>query len=118
MKKQLLGIIVGTCLSAPSVFAADCGEPPLDMPAIPDGSAVQAAAIRSARNAVVEYSTKVDEYLACMDQRASRLMPYMTKEQQTRWDEDLANLHEGRRELQNQMNLAIRAFRRSNQNNS
>lgn len=117
MKKWFLGIILAATMSTLPVLAEECGEPPFDQPTIPDGAASEAEQIREARNAVVAYSAKVDEYLACMDSRGAKLLSYMTKEQQARWSEDLADLHESRRELQNQMNLAIRAYRRKQQNN-
>jgi len=115
MKKQLLGMIFAVVFATSPSFSEDCGEPPLDQPAIPDGAAATADEIRSARNAVVSYSAKVDEYLTCMDLRAVKLVPFMTKEQKVRWDEDLADLHDTRRELQNQMNLAIRSYREAQQ---
>ena len=115
MKKHILGFALALSFGATSVSGADCGEPPMDQPPIPDGAQSDADAIRAARNAVVAYSTQVDAYLTCMDERGTKLMPYMTKEQQVRWDEDLANLHDSRRDLQQQMNLAIRAYRRSRQ---
>lgn len=117
MKKQILGIMLAATVYAAPVAAEECGEPPYDQPAIPNGETSTAGDIRSARDAVVAYSAKVDEYLACMDTRGAKLLPYLTKEQQVRWDEDLADLHDVRRELQNQMNLAIRAYRRSQNNN-
>ncbi|MEX0297527.1 MAG: hypothetical protein AB3N28_00555 [Kordiimonas sp.] len=116
MKKQLLGMIMAATVSAMPVVAEECGEPPMDQPSIPNGETSTADQIRSARNAVVAFSTEVDEYLACMDTRGAKLLPFLTKEQQVRWDEDLANLHDSRRDLQNQMNLAIRAYRRARQN--
>lgn len=116
MRKQFISLILAAAFGTMPVYAADCGEPPLDQPPIPDGATADADEIRAARGAVVAYSTRVDEYLTCMDQRGAKLMPYMTKEQQVRWDEDLADLHDQRRELQNQMNLAIRAYRRARQN--
>lgn len=98
-----------------AVLAADCGEAPQDTPIIPNGETATAADIRAARDAVIVFSNEVDEYLACMDERAPRILPFLTKEQKVRWDEDLAEVHERRRELQTQMNMAIRGYRRANQ---
>tara|TARA_R110002096_G_scaffold316732_3_gene511224 strand:- start:262 stop:615 length:354 start_codon:yes stop_codon:yes gene_type:complete len=117
MKKQILGIMLAATVCAMPVAAEECGEPPYDHPVVPNGETSNADEIRNARNAVVAYSAEVDEYLACMDTRGAKLLPFLTKEQQVRWDEDLADLHDVRRELQNQMNLAIRAYRRSQNNN-
>lgn len=103
------------CASAP-VLAADCGEPPMEQPPVPTGVGASTDQIRDARNAVISYSRRVDEYLTCMDQRAPTIMPYLTKDQKERWDEDLANIHEVRRQLQVKMNEAIRAYRRSTNN--
>jgi len=113
MKNKLLGISLALAFSS-TAFAADCGEIPYDTPTVPSGETAAADEIRQARVSIVEFSNKVDAYLTCMDQRASSILPYLTKEQQTRWEEDLADLHEKRRDIQTQMNLAIRAFRKAN----
>jgi hypothetical protein len=118
MMKKIFGIsIVGffTALmfASNAAFAVDCGEPPQQAPKIPSGETASAADIRIARVAVVAYSDKIDKYITCMDERAARITPYLNKEQKTRWEEDLANLHDVRREVQNQMNLAIRAYRKT-----
>ena len=115
MRKALITTALFGLLSTGQVFAVDCGEAPMDMPSVPDGAKATADDIRNARSSVLAYSAKVDEYLACMDNRATQILPYLTKEQQVRWDEDLASLHDKRRELQTQMNAAIRAFRRASQ---
>lgn len=113
MKTSLFSVIAGLFLVALPAHAADCGEPPLDQPGVPDGAMANADQIRDARDAIVGYSQRVDAYLTCMDQRAATIMPYLTKEQKVRWDEDLAEVHEARRQLQIRMNEAIRAYRRS-----
>jgi len=113
MMKTLSLVFAGFLVMSAPATAADCGEPPMDQPPVPDGSVATADQIRDSRDAIVEYSKKVDEYLTCMDQRAAKIMPYLTKEQQVRWDEDLAAVHERRRQLQIRMNEAIRAYRRS-----
>ncbi|MBV1901255.1 MAG: hypothetical protein KUG56_06240 [Kordiimonadaceae bacterium] len=116
MQKQIFSLLIALMLCAAPAKAADCGEAPFDAPAsVPDGQSATAIEIRAARNAVIAFSAKVDTYMTCMDQRATVLLPYMTKEQKTRWDEDLANLHDKRRELQTAMNIAIRAFRKTQQ---
>lgn len=115
MRKALITAALLGALNSGQVFAIDCGEVPQDMPTVPNGATATAADIRAARTAVLDYSSKVDEYLSCMDNRATQILPYLTKEQQSRWDEDLGNIHEKRRELQTQMNEAIRAFRRASQ---
>jgi len=116
MRKALLTVALLSGFSIGSALAADCGEMPIDTPAIPDGAAAGADDIRDARNAVLEFSSRVDEYLTCMDSRAATILPYLKKEQQARWEKDLADLHDRRRELQTQMNAAIRAYRRSSGN--
>ena len=113
MKIKILAISMIVALSGNAAQAADCGEMPSDTPSVPNGSAAGADDIRTARLSVVAFSNKVDAFLTCMDQRASRILPYLTKEQKARWEEDLANLHEKRRELQTEMNLAIREFRKA-----
>ena len=89
----------------------DCGEPPYDAPVIPSADEADAKAIRAARDAVLAYSNQVDAYLECMDGRAAVLFTYMTEIQQTRFNNDLAAVHDGRRALQIKMNEAIRAYR-------
>ncbi|WP_262691956.1 hypothetical protein [Kordiimonas aestuarii] len=84
----------------------------MQQPAVPDGHRADADDIRTARDAVLGYSKKVDEYLTCMDQRAGDILPYLTKEQKLRWDEDLTSIHNHRRDLQVKLNEAIRAYRR------
>ncbi|WP_139167485.1 hypothetical protein [Kordiimonas lacus] len=113
MMKTLSLVLAGYVLVSTSVFAADCGEPPMDEPPVPNGAVADADQIRDSRDAILEYSKKVDEYLTCMDQRAAKIMPYLTKDQQARWDEDLAAVHERRRQLQIRMNEAIRSYRRA-----
>lgn len=112
-----IGLIALTAAFAfgQSAVAAECGEPPLAAPIIPNGEHSEADDIRAARTAVVDYSAEVDKYLACMDSKASLVFPYMTKEQKSRWDEDLADVHNKRRDAQTAMNEAIRAYRRVQQ---
>lgn len=110
MKQWLAPLIIVTTLSVPT-FADDCGEQPMDKPSIPDGATSTQSEIRAARDAVIAYSSNVDKYLQCMDKRSNTVVPYLTKEQKLRWDEDLADIHEVRRELQTKMNAAIRAYR-------
>gem|GEM_PF-1339878 len=113
MMKTLSLVFAGFMLASTPALAADCGEPPMDEPPVPNGAAATADQIRDSRDAIVVYSKKVDEYLTCMDQRAAKILPYLTKDQQARWDEDLAAVHERRRQLQIRMNEAIRAYRRA-----
>lgn len=105
---------VGLSLAITSASAAvDCGEPPMQQPAVPDGARATPDDIRFARDAVLAYSAKVDEFIACMDARTARVAPYMTKEQITRRQEDIDELHNVRRDLQIKLNEAIRAYRQS-----
>lgn len=115
MKKQFISLAIAMALGAAPAFAADCGEPPIDLPNVPEGASSDASAIRTARNAVVAFSGKVDTFMTCMDKRGTILLPYMTKEQKQRWDEDLADLHDLRRGVQTEMNVAIRAYRKARQ---
>lgn len=94
-------------------WAMECGQPPLDLPAVPSVSGLTSDALRQARERVISYSEGVDRYLTCMDRRAAMLFTYMTEEQRTRWQDDLADVHNGRRELQVEMNALIRAFRKA-----
>ncbi len=94
-------------------YAADCGEPPMDKPTLPAvSSSTTAEEIRGARSAVLTYSGKVTEYLSCMDNWIVKLRPYMTKEQNSRFSDDTANLHEERISVEEEMNELIRAYRR------
>ena len=113
MKIKMLGILAAFTFGNGVAYGADCGEAPHSLPFIPKGEAAAADDIRTARLAVVEYSNAVDKYLLCMDERATRILPYLTKEQKGRWEEDLAELHEQRRDVQTEMNLAIRNFRKA-----
>ncbi|MFC3052433.1 hypothetical protein [Kordiimonas pumila] len=114
MKKTCLVLITSAFISWGAAAAEDCGEPPVNYPTIPNGETSDAEQIRIARDAVVAYSDTVDAYIACMDQRGQLLLPYMSKDQRLRWDEDLANLHNKRRDMQTEMNMAIRSYRKTN----
>ncbi len=94
-----------------SVLAVDCGEPPVEQPDIPAGDTASADDIRDARKRVLDYSGKVDDYLACMDGAANKILPFLTKEQKVRWEQDTADVHNARRDLQIKLNEAIRAYR-------
>lgn len=110
---KLLALVTGACLLAGSAAsAADCGEPPLDMPFVPAGENATAEDIRAARSSVLAYSATVDEFIGCMERRTALVSPYMTKEQMERRQEDLNDLHNERRDLQIKLNEAIRAYRR------
>ena len=104
-------LVVTAAVPASAQGIKECGEPPVVQPSIPSGSALTAQKIREARDTVVAYSQSVDVYLQCMDDRFSLLATYMTEDQRTQYNNDLASLHDGRRELQLKMNEAIRAFR-------
>ncbi|WP_417451867.1 hypothetical protein [Kordiimonas sp.] len=112
MMKRLSFVFAAALVGSLPASALDCGEPPMAQPPVPDGSRADADDIRTARDAVLTYSKKVDEYLSCMDQRAPTILPYLTKEQKLRWDEDLTGLHNHRRDLQVKLNEAIRSYRR------
>lgn len=115
--RKFLTLIVGTAMGVASAAnAADCGEPPLDMPTVPAGASADAAQIREARTSVLAYSATVDEFIACMERRTAMVSPYMTKEQIERRQADLNDLHNERRDLQIKLNEAIRAYRRATQN--
>ncbi len=113
MRRTIFAIAVALTFGGNSAFAVDCGEVPQTEPYVPNGETASAEEIRTARNNVVSYSDAIDRYLTCMDDRAGNIMPYLTKEQKERWNEDLAAVHEVRREIQNRMNMAIRTFRKS-----
>ena len=112
MKKHLSYVFAAALMGSLPAAATDCGEPPMDQPPVPNGANASADDIREARDSVLAYSKKVDEYLSCMDQRSSDILPYLTKEQKLRWDEDLTKVHNDRRDLQIKLNEAIRAYRR------
>ncbi len=112
MKKNL-GIIAGLVMGfAVPAQAKDCGQPPVDIPAVPAGETASADDIKQARDMVLAFSGEVDKFITCMERRSSLIAPYMTKEQVARRQEDLNELHNGRRDLQIQLNEAIRAYRR------
>ncbi|WP_374764474.1 hypothetical protein [Yunchengibacter salinarum] len=115
-KALLLALLAGgLALSASPAEARVCGEPPLDGPVIPDGAKADVDAMQQARDELLSYSESVDAYLSCMDERSSDLLPYLSKEQQNRWREDLNRLHETRRDLQISFNEEIREYRRLQQ---
>ena len=120
-KRSFLAISAAVMLSLSTIIAVpvnavteSCGEAPQTKPNVPDGAGASMDDIRNARNRVLAYSNSIDAYLACMDTRAKSLLPYMTTEQKERWDEDLTNLHNDRRDVQLALNNAIRAYRKAN----
>ncbi len=113
MKKATVFSLALAALVALPAQAADCGQAPIDMPQVPNGATATAGDIRLARDRVLAYSATVDEFIACMERRATLVSPYMTKEQLTRRQEDLNDLHNERRDLQIKLNEAIRAFRQA-----
>ena len=120
-KRSFLTISAALMLSLSTVMTApvnavteSCGETPQTKPNVPDGAGATVDDIRIARNRVLSYSNSIDAYLTCMDTRANLLLPYMTVEQKERWDEDLTNLHNDRRDVQLELNEAIRAYRKAN----
>lgn len=113
--------IVATALLSATLstatFAADCGEPPLGKLSLPTTTSIDSDNLNVARDRVINYSENVDTYMNCMDQRGRKLLPYMSKDQQTRWEEDLTKVHENRRELQIALNDLIRAYRKKPKSN-
>ncbi|UTW54866.1 hypothetical protein [Kordiimonas sp. SCSIO 12610] len=119
MRKFTAPLLAISIVGSSPLMAADCGEPPQDKPNLPKTSQqLTADDIRTARNAVVSYSSKVTDYLTCMDNWIVKLRPYMTKEQSARFSDDTANLHEDRISLEQQMNEIIREYRRSRRSNN
>lgn len=109
-----LFLLVAVCslgaLPAMGQTIVDCGDPPMDDPAIPEGRSATRAQMLEAVEAVKVYSAAVDDYLQCMDERAQTVFQWMTEEQRTRWNEDTTDLHNHRVEIQKTMNEAIRTF--------
>lgn len=117
MKKALFAAAGFMVVLANPAQAADCGQPPLDVPAVPTGDReITATEVRQARDAVLAYSSEVDKFINCMERRVVQIAPYMTKEQLTRRQEDIDGLHNQRRDLQIKLNEAIRAYRRQTSN--
>ena len=115
-KKYLISVSILGAALAPSAQAADCGQPPMTVPTVIDGSTATSETLRISRDAVLGYSDNVDAWLACMDRRIATLSPFLTKEQRNRWQEDSAKLHNDRRDLQVKLNEEIRKFRRAQAN--
>lgn len=109
-------ITLSTCMSV-SAVAEDCGAPPMETPTLPSTVTITADTLKSARERTIAYSETVDTYMTCMDQRGRKLLPYLTKDQQTRWEEDLTEIHETRRQLQITLNDIIRAYRKQSDPN-
>lgn len=113
MVKLNLTLIIVILVLVPAAQAQqslDCGPEPLDTPQLPDGTTTTRGDLSSAVAQVRAYSGAVDTFLSCMDTVGVELLPYMTKEQQERWDDDLNSLHERRVDLQKSMNEEIRTF--------
>ncbi len=115
IKNMVKVFALAAALSSPAL-AADCGEPPLDIPQVPSGETATPEQMRQAREAVISYSDKVDTWLTCMDNRSTRLAQYMTREQRARLTEDLNQVHLDRQSLQRTLNVEIRAYRNARRN--
>jgi len=109
----LLAVCIAPAMPAAAQTIVDCGDPPMQDPAIPEGESATRAQMLEAVEAVKSYSAAVDEYLQCMDKRAQTVFQWMTEEQRTRWNEDTTDLHNHRVEIQKSMNEAIRTFNAS-----
>ena len=109
-KKIVYIFTLATGMSA-ATYATDCGAPPLDQPVLPLKQVISPEELKNARDKTIQFSESVDAYMACMDQQGQKLLPYMTKKQQTRWEEDLTQVHENRRQIQIALNDLIRAYR-------
>ncbi len=88
----------------------DCGDPPADKPAIPDGRTATRAEMLAAVRAVKDFSDAVDRWLACKDRRAAKVFQWMNEDQRARWEEDVNAVHNDRVALQRAMNAQIRLF--------
>ena len=108
--------LLSAALSTTSL-ATDCGVPPLDKLNLPSATSVDSDNLKVARDHVIGFSDNVDTYMNCMDQRGRKLLPYMSKDQQSRWEEDLTKVHEHRRELQIALNDLIREYRKKTTSN-
>ncbi len=112
MHQKFISIItLTTCLSGMAV-AKDCGAPPQEKPNLPAAASITAGELKKVRDGIISFSSEVDVYMTCMDERGKKLLPYLTKEQQTRWEEDLTEVHENRRQIQITLNDLIRAYRK------
>ncbi|GER08217.1 hypothetical protein GCM10007972_17440 [Iodidimonas muriae] len=109
-----LTLVAAFLLSGTAFAAPDCGDPPLNEPAIPQASKATRESMLAGVNAVKAYSGAVDTWLTCKDRRSVEVFQWMSEEQRTRWEEDLNKVHERRVEVQRQMNEAIREFNKVN----
>ncbi len=88
----------------------DCGDPPADKPAVPDGRTATRAQMLAAVRAVKTFSDAVDRWLACKDKRAAKVFQWMNEDQRARWEADVNAVHNDRVALQRTMNAQIRLF--------
>lgn len=106
-------------LSAVSLFQGpalaandDCGIPPGDGPAIPNGATADMDQIRAATRAVQDYSLKVQNYLNCMQLNQDAFFLNMNEDQRERWTDDFNALADKLTETENSLNEQIRIFNR------
>ncbi len=112
LSNKIVYIITLTAGISTAGTAEDCGEAPLDKPNLPSITSVTADTLKSARDRTVAFSERVDTYMGCMDLQGRKLLPHLTKPQQVRWEEDLTEVHENRRQLQIALNDLIRSYRK------
>lgn len=109
MSAFLLGLYMLAQASSPAA-AVDCGSPPVFQAGLPAEDTATAEQLRDARTNVQAHSTAVTQWLSCMDQRSRKVFSWLTEDQRSRWDEDLAAVHNDRVELERGLNNRIRAY--------
>ncbi|WND02874.1 hypothetical protein QGN29_00670 [Temperatibacter marinus] len=88
-----------------------CGPAPQDFPVIPNAETATTKQVVEARKNILAYSQKIDVYFTCMEQRTQYIKAYMSKDQLSRYENDMTDLNNKLRDAQIEMNRVIRALR-------
>lgn len=111
MKRLFFGLLLTAGLaSSQTAFADDCGFPPADPPAVPDGTKTDRESMDSGVRAVRAYSAKMNVYFDCLQLKRDEWFYNMNRGQQSRWIEDFNKIVDHLTDIETEMNNQIRAF--------
>ena len=102
-------LVAELALSQP-VLADDCGFPPADPPAVPEGTTASREGMDVGVRAVREYSNQMNIYFDCLQLNRDEWFFNMNRDQQGRWLEDFNELVDHLTEIETEMNRQIRAY--------
>lgn len=106
----LLALNFGAVTTGARAEVTECGFPPRNTPAIPDGKKVTREGLTAAIMAVKTYGELVNAFLDCQEEGKKELFLILSKKQQNRWAEDFNAQAELLTEVEKKLNEQIRIF--------